>query len=395
MDTRDLSVDKKEETAGLPAGAPARRSDVAPAPGNASSTLENMALDIAPVGDALAEPESSIENSGNKRRAFISTGERFDHWSKYLTVDWVWNATSSACFAYWGKFTESGKKLWNEPVNKIFNFALKPMIKNPENLKAGVRWGNTFSSIIMGGLIFTIPPLLVLESKKVKLGLIKFYDRLFYGKDKVENDPKFQQAYSEIQEAPKKGFWANFISRYIALAPLLASVIYKPSREWLGANVFSHVATGTKATLSKVGLTPERLFKKFSPVEREVRWKYINEEALSMDLAFGLPYAVMHSFFYNMLANTFAGRKSKSKDDVAANPQVESSDKKIASPVITATVAPQISPEPAPSVQGSKKWADTAQHSEKPTPAARLSDNVPNNFVDKLADKNNGELQIV
>jgi hypothetical protein len=375
MDTKDLSVDKKEENSSL------MQQDVASpiavpvlSAGRPQEITLDQPPDIRPVSDALPEPESVVEDSSKKKRTFVSAGEHFDHWSKYLTIDWVWNAASSACFAYWGKFTNLGQKVWSRPLDKGFTFILKPMFKDPENLREGVRWGNTFSSIIMGGLMFTIPPLLVLENKNVKLKIVKFYDGLFYGKDKVENDPKFQQAYEEIENAPKKGFLANFISRYIALAPLLASVIYKPSRKWLSANVFRHVATGTKAISPKIGVTAEKLFRKFPGAERMKRWNYVHDEAIAMDLSFGLPYAVMHAFFYNMLANVFAGRKTKeSSDNNAAEVKSESAQTATASPTVVA--------------ENNKKWTDETLRSEKNKLAA--------NFVDKVSDNTLREAQIV
>src|SRR6185295_17713940 len=152
--------------------------------------------DLASVTDKEAG-KSLTPNHDEKKRDFISKGERIHKWSTYLGVDWVFNAAVGVSFAYWGKFTESGKKIWSGPLTKGFTAALKPIIKNPESLEKSVGKGNMFMSIIAGGM-FTIPPLMILENNKVRKSIIKFYDGIIYGKDKVENDPKFQQAYNEI-----------------------------------------------------------------------------------------------------------------------------------------------------------------------------------------------------
>jgi hypothetical protein len=251
--------------------------------------------------DNKQSPVEKAQKPGGER-AFVSAGERIHHWSTYLSIDWIYNAASGAVFAYWGKFTKSGQALWSEPVNKIFSKTLKPFFENEAHLAEAVKHGNTFASIIAGGML-TIPPLLVLENKKVRKSVAKFIDRHIYGKEVVDNDPKFQQAYEEIDEAPKKDFKMGIASRFAALAPLLALVLITPSKNWLVKNVFSHVGKASKTAVSKIGLPPGRLFKKFSEAERLERWKYIHDEAIAMDLSFGLPYAVLHSFFYNKFAD--------------------------------------------------------------------------------------------
>lgn len=264
--------------------------------------------------------ESAFAEEGSKKYRFVTAGERIHKWATYLSVDWVFNATMGALLAYWGKFTDSGQKLWSNPINNVLNFCLKPCFKNPNYFKEAVKQGNTFISIIAGGML-TIPPLLVLENVNVKKSLIKSIDRLIYGKAAVDNDPAFKQAYAEIQEAPKKGFWTGMGSRFAALAPLLALVIITPTKDFLVKRLFGPVGEKTKKIVSGIGLTENRLFGKFGAAGAAERWKYIHEEALAMDLSFGLPYAVLHSITYNLFSKIkFGKHKDKEADKSIQSP---------------------------------------------------------------------------
>lgn len=280
----------------------------------AKKTLSDIP-DVLPLLSDAGGSAADAVNANNKDRTFVTKGEKIHKWATYLSVDWVFNATVGAIFAYWGKFTESGHRMWRDPINKGFETVLKPFFKNPEYLKESVKQGNTFMSIIAGGM-FTIPPLLVLENSKVKKSIVKFFDKMIYGKDKVENDPKFQQAYDEIHEAPKKDFWTGMTSRFAALAPLLALVLIPQTKDLLVKYLFTPVGKGSKFALSKVGLPAERLFKKFPEAERAERWKYVHEDAVAMDLSFGLPYAVLHSITYNAFANMKGKKKDKKEESV-------------------------------------------------------------------------------
>jgi hypothetical protein len=251
--------------------------------------------------DSQLAPEEKAETPKSERK-FVSAGARIHHWATYLSVDWIYNAIAGAGFAYWGKFTESGQKIWSKPVNTLFTKTLKPLFKNEAHLAEAVKQGNTFASIIAGGML-TIPPLLALENKKVRKSIVKFIDRNVYGKDTVENNPKFQESYAAIDEAPKKDFTMGMVSRFAALAPLLALVLIKPTNHWLKENVFSNVGKASKKVVSKLGLPPDRMFKNLSEAEKVEHWNYVHDEAIAMDLSFGLPYALLHSFFYNKFAD--------------------------------------------------------------------------------------------
>lgn len=272
------------------------------------STPQNIPDVLPLLSDAAVRTADEI-NSGEKKRNFISKGEHLHKWSSYLAVDWIFNAAVGVTFAYWGKFTEAGRKIWSEPITRGFTKALTPFIKNVEQRQKSAGYGNIFMSIIAGGM-FTIPPLMVLENNKIKKSIIKFWDRIIYGKDKVENDPKFQQAYDEIHEAPKKDFVTGVTSRFAALAPLLAIVLIPTTKKISNKIWFDHVEHASEAVATKVGFGAEKSFKNIPLPEAKSRWKFIHE-SVAMDFGLGVPYAVLHAFFYNM----FASSKDKKKQE--------------------------------------------------------------------------------
>ncbi len=265
--------------------------------------------------------DSSIENGKNNNdhnnannNAKSSWGVFIHKWSTYLSVDWLYNAAVGVGFSYGAKYSEIGKKYWSGPITTAFSKALKPFIKNPQQLKSSAGYGNAFVSLIAGGM-FTIPVLLFLESKNVKKSVSKYFDELIYGKEKIENDPQFQEAYKAIDEAPKKDFWAGMVSRFAALAPLLAIVVI-PTTKKIGNKIwFDHVENASATVAGKFGFS-EKSFKKLSASEAKERWKFIHEN-VAMDFGLGVPYAVLHAFFYNMFAGMFDKRKKNTNKNTS------------------------------------------------------------------------------
>lgn len=255
------------------------------------------------VAPALSEGRTT---SGEKQqRGFVSKGEHIHKWGTYLSVDWVLNAAAGVTFAYWAEFNKIGQKIWSTPITNFFEGALKPIIKDPEKLTKSAKNGNLFMSIIAGGM-FTIPPLMALEHRKVKKKITQFFDGQIYGKDKVANDPRFQKAYDEIDNAPKKDFWNGMSSRFVALAPLLAIILYPKSKQVADDLWFKHFKGASKWAAEKLGVSYEKAFKSVSREKAALRLDTIHN-GIAMDLGLGLPYAGLHSLFYNM----FTSRKKK------------------------------------------------------------------------------------
>ena len=245
-----------------------------------------------------ASPDSGKPTT--HKRGFVSAGEQIYGWVTYLGVDWIYNAAVGVSFAYWGKYTKAGQKYWSQPISKFFERTLKPLIKDQTSLRKSVDYGNMFVSIITGGML-TIPPLMVLERPSVKKAATQSLDKMIYGKEKVENDPKFKQAYDEIFMEPKKGFWSGLFSRFAALSPLLASVLYPPTRELLNKHYFKYISAASDSTFRTIGLKPERMFIKQTAAIQKERWAFIHDN-VALDFGFGPWYAVLHKVFYNLFS---------------------------------------------------------------------------------------------
>lgn len=311
----------------------------------------------------LAAPQAAPEKSEPEKKddpdakRFKTAGEKIHKWSTYLSVDWIFNAATGVGFGYWGNFSKAGKQYWSGPITDGFKKALKPIIKNEEQLAKSAHYGNIFVSIIAGGM-FTIPPLLALEHKKVKEKIIKFWDKKVYGPEAVENDPKLQEAYKAMDDAPKKDFTSGMISRFIALAPLLAIVLIPATKKISNKIWFDHVEKGSEVVANKIGFTAENSFKNVSPEEAKKRWKFIHE-AVAMDFGLGVPYAILHAFFYQKTVDFFAGRKKDKAAEKAAD----------AAPQAETVQAVTDEPDAA-----RKSFAEKAQPREKAQPHEKFTD---------------------
>gem|GEM_PF-3041597 len=371
VESINLTIDKNKEKVG--------QADpfVAPAPDNIP--------DMIPLGAATAESKPDTTDLGK----IVTAGERVHKWGTYLSVDWLFNAATGVSFAYWGKYTDLGKKIWSEPLTKGFTKLLQPLIKDPVLLEKSVGKGNMFMSIIAGGM-FTIPPLMMLENNKTKKSITQFFDKLIYGKDKVENDPKFKAAYEEIENAPKKDFTSGMTSRFVALSPLLAMVLIPATQRVSNKVYFNHVEHASGVVAKKIGFSAEKTFKGISAAEAKERWKFIHE-SIAMDFGLGIPYALLHAFFYNM----FAGKKSKGGKDKTAATEAHADTHGHSAETVLAPVESPTAAETAPCAADVRKWADIKQPSDKLKPAAYVMDKASNNFVDKIGDKISAEPQIV
>lgn len=273
-------------------------------------------FETPPSVSAVTEEAEAAEPHTPKKRPFVSKGEHIHKWSSYFGIDWFFNTFSGVTFAYWANFTKTGQKFWSGPITRSLDKIFTPLIKNDERRAGSVAKGNMFMGIVTGGM-FTIPPLLILESKKVKLAIVKSLDRLIYGKDKVENDPKFQETYKEIEEAPKKNFGIGMLARATALSPLIASILIPAARKYSDKYYYQPVEQGFSSISKKIGLGPEKTFKKAPSDgvllvngEKAQPWKWV-QESIAMDFGMGVLYAVMHAFFYNRFATAWAAHKEK------------------------------------------------------------------------------------
>lgn len=285
---------------------------------------EDVAVSFTRTGYALPLAEKPFKSIGRK----ITIG------FTYGFVDWLLNGLIGVGYAYLGTRTELGKSYWSGPISGFFRKHLSPHIlgdlaaltkeqqqseefkdrfdKANKKLNTSVRNGNIFVSIITGGM-FTIPPLLFLERNSVQLKMTKFFDRIFHGKEKVENDPEFQKQYEEIETAPKKKFWTGMYTRFMALSPLLAILLFPPTEKIVQKIYFGPLAWLTKGAAEGVGIKPSEHMTTVQPGHEDTHWKFLHD-AIAMDFGLGPIYAVMHGWLYHR----FAGKHQQPDANIAA-----------------------------------------------------------------------------
>ena len=271
------------------------------------------------------QPDLGTPPSASDGKPFVSTGQKVHKWSTYLGVDWILNAIAGVGFSYWGNHTKTGQKLWGRPVKAMFTKALggfEYFKKNPKVLESSVSNGGVFMSVIAGGM-FTIPPLLALENKENRIGITRWWDKLIYGKDRVERDPKFEQSYRDIREEPEKDFTTGMTSRFAALAPLLALVITPKVKDVSASLYFDHVSSASEKSFNALGFSKEKMFEGVSKREPETgnmeeRWKNIHD-SMATDFGLGIPYAILHSFFYDMFSGQADKREEQQTEHIVKN----------------------------------------------------------------------------
>lgn len=258
--------------------------------------------------EKIFEEGRRYDKNGKPIRDFVSVGEKIHNEIAYRGVDWLLNSAFGVAFGFWSHRTEVGRKYFAQPVEKFFTKAMSPIFKG-DALKGAAEWGGTFVSIMFGGTV-TIPPLMYLENPKHKVPFIKRLDTWIYGQDKVENDPKFTQAYDEIKHQPKKDFWTGLYTRFIALAPLLAVTVYAPTNKFIKKNFYDHIARGTTWVGEKLGMGEKGYWGKMDAHGNEgvpiSHWKYLHR-TIAFDFGLTILYSFLHEAAYKLFA--------KKKDD--------------------------------------------------------------------------------
>jgi hypothetical protein len=324
---------------------------------------ESTSPQTSPEAPVAKAPEAAPK----KDSKFVSWGQFGKHWATYFGVDWFFNAACGVGFAYVSKFTKIGQTLWSGWVQKSWKWLLsKPVFskifKDDESLAYGVDVGATFNDIIIGGMT-TIPVLKFLEKPSVNIGVTRWLDEKIYGKEAVANDPKFEASYEVMANAPPKDTWAGITSRFAALAPLLAWVLpkgndfrgFKTILEFRKTYFDDWIGSFSQKCWRKLGFS-EASFKDGTKMENGElikasaadKWNYVHNNAFALDFGLGWPYAILHSFFYNM----FSGWRGKPPEPATA----PATAKTTATPEATPQTA---SVKPAPSAKVS---ADAASH---------------------------------
>ncbi len=271
---------------------------------------ENTASVATNATEKSIASAKKVSNHSDKKE-FATKGARIHNEVTYRLVDWLLNSAVGVSFTYWTERRESGQKYFGKPISDFFNKRLKPFLKTEESLKSGSKWGSMFVSIMAGGTAI-IPLMVTLENKKNKKSIIKWMDEKLYGKERVENDPTFQEAYDAIDEEPKKNFTTGMIARFAALAPLLAITV-SPANKWIEKNFYSRIGDATRWCSEKVGIKPKKLMDEATrDAKGNTDWQFIHK-TIGFDFGLTFIYAYLHEWAYKALS-AFGFKKNEEKE---------------------------------------------------------------------------------
>lgn len=278
--------------------------------------------DLAPVQPDIVRQlpvetrsESMHINTKATKRTFISAGERIHNEITYRGVDWLLNSAIGVAVAYWANRTHMGRHYFSEPIEGVYRSLFKPFLKHEGHLEEGVSRANWITNIMVGGTL-TIPPIMMLEDHNNKKGIVRFFDDLVYGKETVDNDPKFARAYHEIDRQPRKDFWMGFFTRIISLAPIFGVTVSSKTHPFLDRTIYEPIAKSTKWAGQKIGFKPENMArvqpdKTYGNISD---WDYLHK-TIGFDFGLTVFYSIMHEITYKTFSHMF------SKPEEAPAPQ--------------------------------------------------------------------------
>lgn len=260
----------------------------------AMNTPEAAAAPESP-GSTPQEQKAATPSKSNDK--FVSTGWKIHNEVTYRGVDWLLNSAIAVGFAYLTKQTERGQRWFTRPIEGFFSKLLKPVLK-PENLKSGSEWGAAFISIMAGGTMI-IPVMMGLENKKNKKGIIRWLDKKIYGKEEVENNPKFEESYNRVDEEPKKNFGTGMAARFAVLLPMIA-VTVSPLNNYIKKGYYDYISKSSKFLSEKIGIKPKSM-QEIATGGVGTKWDYLHQ-TIGFDLGLTFIYSFCHEFAYKALA---------------------------------------------------------------------------------------------
>ena len=272
------------------------------------------AISVTPAqkvkGDPTQPPIIGTPTLTTTTEPFKSLGYKIHNEITYRGVDWVANSMVGVAFSYATARTEIGKRLFTRPFTKGFTAVLEPILKKPEWVESGANWGTRLVGILMGGTAI-IPIMMHLENKENKKQFIHWVDEKKYGKNVVASDPRFKEQDARIDAEPKKDFNTGMITRFVALAPIIAATLYKPTNDVLDKVIYSPFGHVTKTASTELNLVSKNTIKKMmSKSEMEIvkgekklinNWDYLHQ-TIGFDFGLTLIYSFLHEISYKALA---------------------------------------------------------------------------------------------
>ena len=166
-----------------------------------------------PTVDSPANAEALFGDRGHDKLHFVTDGERRFDKLTYRQIGYWANVLISIGAVLAVERTPQGQKFLNGIVEKAQRTFSKA---DPELIDTIAR-----KTFFLSGGFAVLAPMKWLEDAKVSL--IKKWDRQTYG-DKVDTDPKIQQAHAELEAAPKQTWLSVMGSRVLALIPFYLTI---------------------------------------------------------------------------------------------------------------------------------------------------------------------------
>jgi len=277
------------------------------------NTIEIQPLDTASPGQLAVgvHPHPASQNTGEP--GFKSVGWRVHNELTYRGVDFLLNSTIGVALTYWSQRTHTGQTYFAKPVANFFKGFMKLFSKNPATLETGATAGSMFTSIILGGTAI-IPPMIALENQKLKHAMVCSIDEMVYGKEAVENDPKFAELHDSITHEPKKNFATGMAARFAVLVPMLAATITPKANAFLEKHFYNHIANGTKFAARKMGIAPKNMMN--TVVDGKSNWDFLHH-TIGFDFGLTFVYSFLHEYAFKAFAML------ERKDEPAAAPEAQ------------------------------------------------------------------------
>jgi hypothetical protein len=279
-----------------------------------SNIEQKQAAEMSAKTAAPAPPEAVLAAENPEKKEFVSTGWKVHNELTYRVIDWLVNSSVGVAFAYWSSRTPTGEKYFQKPVSNVFKKILAPALKNDvAAINEGAKWGTMFTGIMAGGFTI-IPPMMAMENKNNKKKIVRAIDEKIYGKDAVENDPKFAECYENIEEEPKMGLGIGLASRVLAILPIIALATIPATNKPLIKYIYDPIAKASKWTAKKIGIKPSKDMldplkgamehldgDPKSPRQMQSNWDFLHR-MIGFDFGLTLVYAVLHEAAYKGLA---------------------------------------------------------------------------------------------
>lgn len=264
--------------------------------------LKQSVEETPPTGVAPAAPVAAPE--------FKSFGWKAHNEITYRGVDFLLNSVIGITFAYWAQRTKAGLKYFGKPTESLGRMAIQPFTSDKASIEEGAKWGSRIASIIIGGTAI-IPPMTFLENKKVKHAIVCGIDNMVYGKEAVENDPKFAELHNSINHEPKKDFVTGMLARFAVLIPMFAWTMTKKLNDPTIKYVYDPLARGTKHVAGSMGIKAPKM--KSTIIDGQSNWDYLHQ-TISFDSFLTFVYSFLHEYSFK----AFAAIRNPDKPDAPA-----------------------------------------------------------------------------